>query len=144
MNSIAYLLIPVLVAAAAVLQARFMGTLDQTMGTAENVFITYAGGGLLAALFMLYLRGGNLGAWTGVPWYAFLPGVMGLVIVTGIGYTVPRLGFVVTFTVITVAQFALAALFDHFGLLGSDIRPVDGGRLVGIAVLLLGAWLVLR
>ncbi|MCB0037775.1 MAG: DMT family transporter [Anaerolineales bacterium] len=144
MNSIVYLLIPVLVAVAAVLQARFMGTLDQTMGTAENVFITYAGGGLLAALFMLYLRGGNLSAWTGVPWYAFLPGVMGLIIVTGIGFTVPRLGFVTTFTVITVIQFTLAALFDHFGLLGSDIRPLDGGRLVGIVVLLVGVWLILR
>lgn len=144
MNSIGYLLIPVLIATAAVLQARFMGTLDQTMGTAENVFITYGGGGLLAALFMLYLRGGNLTSWVNVPWYAFLAGVMGLIIVTGIGFTVPRLGFVTTFTLITVTQFTLAALFDHYGLLGSDIRPINGGRFVGIVVLLIGSWLVLR
>lgn len=145
MSSISFLLfVAVLTAVASVLQARFMGVMDQSMGTAESVFITYGLGGLLVGLFMLYLRGGNLSAGGALPWYVFTAGIMGLIIVGGIAYTVPRLGFVATFTVLTTTQFALAAVFDHFGLLGSDIRPLDSYRLLGVLILLVGAWLILR
>lgn len=145
MSSMSFLLfVAVMTAVASVLQARFMGAMDQSMGTAESVFITYGLGGLLVGLFMLYLRGGNLGAWGTLPWYVFTAGVMGLIIVSGIAYTVPRLGFVATFTVLTTTQFTLAAVFDHFGLLGSDVRPLDSYRLLGVLILLVGAWLILR
>jgi uncharacterized membrane protein YdcZ (DUF606 family) len=35
-------------------------------------------------------------------------------------------------------------LIDHFGLMGAAVRPVDSLRLLGIALLLVGAWLTLR
>ena len=145
MNNLGFVIfVAVLAGGAAVLQGRFMGNMDQAMGTWESVFITYGSGGLLVGLFMLYLRGGNLTLWQEVPWYSFFAGVMGLVIVSGIGYAVPRLGLVGTFTGFTAAQFILAAIFDHFGWLTTDIRPLGASQLMGMAILLLGAWLILR
>jgi transporter family-2 protein len=125
-------------------QAQMMGLLDKSIGTVEGVFITYAGGGLLISLVLIFMRGGNLGAWQGVPWYAYTSGALGLIIVGAIGYSAPRLGLVATFTIIVSCQFMVAALIDHFGLLGATIRPLDLSRLLGISLLLAGIWLTMR
>jgi transporter family-2 protein len=129
---------------AVTLQGQFMGLMDQGLGTRESVFITYASGGLLACLAMLVARGGNLAAWREVPWYALSAGVLGLLIVGTIGYTVPRLGLSTAFTVMVASQFIVAALLDHFGLLGAAPRPMELSRLAGVGVLILGVWLITR
>jgi transporter family-2 protein len=145
MTSLVFLIIIAVIGGVAVtLQGQFMGLMDQGMGTKESVFFTYAGGGLVVALIMLAARGGNLQAWGTVPWYTLTAGVLGLLIVGSIGYTVPRLGLAVAFTVIVAAQFVVAALIDHFGWLGADVRPVGLSRLAGVAVLILGVWLITR
>jgi transporter family-2 protein len=79
-----------------------------------------------------------------VPWYAYSSGALGLVIVGAIGYSAPRLGLVATFTIIVSAQFIVAALIDHFGVLGAATHPLDFSRMLGIALLLAGIWLTMR
>jgi len=125
-------------------QAQMMGLLDKSIGTLEGVFITYAGGGLLIALVMIFMRGGNLAAWQSVPWYAYSSGALGLIIVGTIGYSAPRLGLVATFTIIVSCQFIVAALIDHYGILGATTRPLDLSRILGISLLLAGIWLTMR
>ena len=129
---------------AVTLQGQFMGLMDQQMGTRESVFITYVSGGILIALIMLAARGGNLKAIQQVPWFAFSAGILGLVIVATIGYTVPRLGIAKAFTIIVAAQFLVAALIDHFGLMGAAVKPMDLSRLGGMACLVCGVWLMVR
>lgn len=129
---------------AAALQAQFTGVMDRGIGTIESVFITYGSGGLLVGLLMVAQRGGNLAGWQTVPWYVLSTGVLGLVIVGTIGYTVPRLGIVTAFTIIVATQFVLGALIDHFGLLGAQVRLLDLPRLAGVVVLLAGVWLIIR
>ncbi len=126
------------------LQGQFMGLIDKGIGTRESVFITYASGGILASIIILASRGGNLRSWQAVPWYALSAGVLGLVIVAAIGYTIPRLGLAKAFTVIVASQFLTVALLDHFGLMGAVIRPLDLSRLMGFGLLILGVWLIMR
>ncbi|MBW2470769.1 MAG: DMT family transporter, partial [Deltaproteobacteria bacterium] len=45
------------------LQGQFMGLLDRNLGTIASVFITYVSGGLIIALLLIALRGGNLKNW---------------------------------------------------------------------------------
>jgi transporter family-2 protein len=137
-------LFAVICGVAVTLQGQFMGLMDQSIGTRESMFITYAGGGLVVAVIMLAARGGNLRAWPAVPWYALTAGLLGLVIVGTIGYTVPRLGLAVAFTIIVAAQFIVAALIDHFGWLGAAVRPIGLSQLAGVALLILGVWLITR
>ena len=145
MNSYFALIIIAAIAGLTVaLQGQFMGLIDKAIGTKESVFITYASGGLLAAVAMLVSRGGNLRNWHEVPWYALGAGILGLVIVAAIGYTVPRLGLARAFTVIVATQFITIAIVDHFGLLGAAMRPLDFSRLLGFGVLTFGVWLIMR
>lgn len=145
MNGVYVLILVAAVGGIAVaVQAQFMGLMDKQIGTLGNMFITYGGGGLLIGLAMLANRGGNLAAWSGLPPYVLSSGALGLVIVGTIGYSAPRLGLVATLTVVVAAQFLAGALVDHFGVFGAAVRPLDLSRLAGMALLLLGTWMIVR
>jgi transporter family-2 protein len=126
------------------LQGQFMGLLDRFLGTLASVFVTYVGGGLIIALLMIALRGGNLKNWQSVPWYAFSSGILGMIIVGSIGYVVPRLGVAKGFMLTVVSQFLIASLIDHFGFFGATIRPMDMTRSFGLCFMLLGVWLAVK
>jgi bacterial/archaeal transporter family-2 protein len=145
MTSITSLIVLAVIGGIAVtLQGQFMGLMDKNLGTMESVFITYVSGGILVALTMAVARGGNLKALHTVPWYALGAGVVGLIIVGTIGYTVPRLGLSKAFTIIVAAQFLSASILDHYGLLGAAIRPMDLTRLGGMALLVVAVWLIVK
>jgi len=99
---------------------------------------------LIIGLIMLFLRGGNLGGWQTVPWYALLAGILGLVVVGILGFTAPRIGLVPTLTLFVASQFIVGAGVDHFGLLGAEVRSLDISRVSGMGVILFGIWLVVR
>lgn len=144
MNTTVLVILAIIGGIAVALQGHFMGIMDQRIGSKESVFITYASGGILAAVMMIAARGGHLNAWQNVPWYALTAGTLGLVIVGTIGYTVPRLGLTMAFTVIVASQLVVAVMLDHFGLLGAAVRTLDLPRITGLIFLILGVWLVLR
>lgn len=143
-DTLVLILVAVVGGTAITVQGQLMALIDQSIGTKASVFITYASGGLLVSLWMVFSGGGNLRAWQSVPWYAFSAGAWGLVIVGTISYVVPRLGLVIGFTVIVASQFIVAALIDHFGLLGATSRPLEWSRLLGLILLLIGIWLIIR
>lgn len=144
MNTVMLLVLAIVGGLAVALQGQFMGLMDQRLGTKESVCITYMGGGLLACVFVLVTRGLNLEAWQEVPWYAYSSGLLGLFIVGVIGYVVPRLGLAVGFTLIVASQFLLAALIDNCGLLGAEVRPLEPMKWVGLVLVLVGVWLMIR
>jgi transporter family-2 protein len=144
MSTIVVILVAIAGGVAIVLQGQATALMDQRAGTTVSVFVTYALGGAAIALAMLGLKGARLGDLRGAPWWVYLAGLFGLVIVGSIAYSVSRIGLVQTFTVLVVTQFVLSAAIDHFGLLGADVRQLSLVRLSGITLLLLGTWLVLR
>ena len=144
MNTAVLVILAVIGGIAVALQGHFIGIMDQRIGSKESVFITYASGGILAALIMIVSRGGHLNAWQNAPWYSFTAGALGLVIVGVIGYTVPRLGLTMAFTVLVASQLVVAVMLDHFGVLGATVRTMDLPRITGLVFLILGVWLVLR
>ena len=145
MENVAWLVSVAAVGGVAVaLQAQFMGAIDRGLGTLEAVFINYIGGGLLIGVVLLAMRGGNLAAWPSVPWYTLSVGIFGLVIVGTIGYSAPRLGLIAALTVVVAVQYITGALIEHYGLLGATPRVIDPGRLLGVACMLVGTWLLVR
>ncbi len=126
------------------LQGPLTSLMSGRIGVLESVFIVHIGGAILAAVPLIFIGGGNLGAWRTVPWYALGAGALGLVILTAVSYTIPRLGVAPTVTLIVVAQLILGAVLDHYGLLETHVHPIDLNRIVGIGVLLVGTWLMVR
>lgn len=134
----------VLCGVAVAVQAQFTGVMQRQMGTLESTFITYFSGGVVIGLVMLLARGGSLGAATGLPWYVYGAGLLGLVIIGTLSLSVGDLGLVPALVLITVSQFVVGAVINHFGLLGAVVDPIDLGKVAGFALLGMGTYLVLR
>jgi transporter family-2 protein len=54
------------------------------------------------------------------------------------------LGLAITLTIAVAAQFTIAAIIHHFGLLGVEQQPMNLSRLGGMAAILIGVWLMVR
>jgi len=145
-NTFFLIIIAVIGGFAVSVQGQFMGLMDKDMGTKESVFLTYALGGLIMLIYLL-LAPGNFSfkaLGNSVPWYVLGSGVLGLIIVSAISYTIPRLGLATAFTIVIAAQFLITALIEHFGWLGAPAVPIQWGRLFGFISIVLGVWLVAK
>ncbi len=125
------------------LQSQMLGALDARLGTLAAGSLTFLSGGLVGLVLLVALRP-DLSAWREVPWWAWLGGVAGLVLVSGLAFAVPRIGITPTLTIIIGAQLAVAVVLEQFGWLGAIQRSADPTRLAGLALVALGAWLVIR
>ena len=90
------------------------------------------------------MSGGRLAAWRTVPPYALAAGALGVLFISAISYTIPRIGVATSVALLLTAQLSLAALLDHQGWLGTAVRSFDASRMAGLVLLLVGSWLVLR
>ena len=145
MNVVALAIIVGLLGGLAVsFQNPLAGMLGDRIGAIESAFIIHLGGLVLASIVLLPMRGGNLGAWHTAPWYALTAGVLGVILIASLSYTIPRLGVTATVTLIVLAQLTIGAVLDHFGLLGVSVRTFDLRRAFGIVALFAGTWSMLR
>lgn len=79
-----------------------------------------------------------------VPWWVFLAGLIGLVFVLAGVSIAPVTGALVFIVCVIAGQLVGALITDHFGLFGIAVRHVTPARLVGLALVLSGAFLVQR
>jgi len=129
---------------AAALQATLASLMGQRVGSMASVFIVHIGGTLLAGALLLGQGGGNIAQWRTVPWYALGAGTLGVGILSAINYAIPRLGVGTTITLFVAAQLTVGVVVDHLGLFGTEVRPFDVARTLGVASLLFGTWLMVR
>lgn len=137
------MLIAIAAGIAVALQGQFMAVMNRTVGTATSVVITYGIGAIVAVLFWITRRDAHTPV-RDIPWYAWMAGALGLIIVGGIGYAAPRLGLSRTIIITIAAQLAAAMLIDHFGLFSAEPRGLDVTRAIGFALTIGGAWLIVK
>jgi bacterial/archaeal transporter family-2 protein len=71
-------------------------------------------------------------------------GLAGAIFVASIVWTVRALG-VGGLTAVTIAgQLGVAIVIDHYGWLGVEKSPITAAKLLGVALLAVGTWLVIR
>jgi transporter family-2 protein len=128
---------------AVAVQASLAGVITEKLGVIENAVIVFGGGFLVALLLLLISNDSRIRNWQSLPWYAFLAGPLGVVIITSIGYTTPKIGLAGSLTLIIVSQLIIGVLFDHFGWLGTQ-QTLDISRVLGMLLLFIGTWIVLR
>jgi transporter family-2 protein len=126
------------------LQSPLASMITQRLGMMESIFIIHIGGALLILIPLLFYRGGNLGNWRSLPWYALGAGAMGLIVVGGVSFMIPRVGVATSITLIIAGQLVISSVLDHYGLLGVQLRPMDIQRAFGLLIVFVGAWLTVR
>ena len=128
------------------LQAPINGMLGRTVGNLAAASVSFAIGlAVLVAITVVAGGGfGQVGELGSLSWYYLLGGVLGAVYVTTVLITVNDLG-AGSVTAATIAgQLTMSVLIDRAGVLGLPERGLTTQRLLGIALLSVGAFLVVR
>ncbi len=79
-----------------------------------------------------------------VPWWAWAGGAFGTVFVGLSMLTLPALGGATYVALLVAGQMIAALALDHFGWLGVAQRSIDMSRLLGVAFLVGGVFLIRR
>jgi bacterial/archaeal transporter family-2 protein len=72
------------------------------------------------------------------PWHLFLGGLFVAFYVLSVTWVAPRFGLGNAIFFVLMGQMLSATTIDHFGLFGAMVKPVDVGRLVGLALMAIG------
>lgn len=128
------------------LQAPVNSMLGRAVGTWQAAFVSFAIGTIaLAAIAALATGGlGQVSAVRNVSWVYLTGGLLGAAYVTTILVTVRTLGAGGVVAATIAGQLAVSVVVDHFGLIGVTKQPVTLGRVVGVLLLGLGTYLVVR
>lgn len=127
-------------------QVAVMARLGERVGTFAALAFATAITALLAGAILLVVRQ-SLGGYASAarqPVWLWIGGVMGLFIVLTITFAGSRLGTAATVGILIAGQLAMGAVIDRFGFFGSERIPLHWPRLLGIALLFVGAALSLR
>ena len=118
--------------------------LGRSIGDLRAVVVNFLVGGLAVAAVALVI-GGGLGGLSGDPvrWH-YLGGLAGAGFVTVAVFTVRPLGVTRQTAAIIVGQLSMAAVVDHYGLLGVQVRPLTAAHAGGIGLLAAGVAILAR
>jgi transporter family-2 protein len=127
------------------LQPAINAGLGRATGNVAAAFVSFAVGAvLLAALMGLSGQAGGLTSTFDVPWHYLLGGVLGaawvftaLALVSSIGA-----GGVAAATI--TGQLTASIAIDRLGVLGLEEAPIPLERVLGVALLLAGTYLIVR
>jgi transporter family-2 protein len=127
-------------------QVAMMSRLGERIGVLEALaFSTALTAGLaLVILVLAHHSVAGFGRAFHQPWWMLLGGVMGLLIVFTVTYAGPRIGVAATVGILIAGQLAMGAAIDRWGLFGSERIALHWPRLLGLALLAVGAALSLR
>ncbi len=98
---------------------------------------------LLLILIIIFPSTANLKNLPGMSeWYLYIGGVLGVAILAAPIFLIPRIGATSTLTAFVVGQLFLALIIDHFGLFSFPKIEINLIRIMGLILLVLGAFLI--
>jgi transporter family-2 protein len=144
MPNLLYLAIAALSGAAMALQGTLNTALGKIVGTWESTLVVHVVG-TVASLLVIIILGlgfGSLGKMGNVPWYAYLGGILNVVIIYAVVRSMSQIGVGNATTAIITAQLVTALIIDCTGVFGMKKLPFHYIDLLGIALLVAGARII--
>jgi len=86
--------------------------------------------------FLSVIRGSTLNI-------LILAGLLGIAIISGAAYALPRIGVAAGLAAVIVGQMVVAIIVDSLALVGGQPIPLSWIRIGGLALLGLGTWMIL-
>lgn len=127
--------------------------IQPSVNSAFSNFVSAKGSALfsfsvgMVILFLLNAASGTLSDLRGVmaaPWYLWSGGLLGVFIVYTLIEVLPKIGAGAMLSLLVAFQLITGMVIDHFGWLGTEVIPIDGIRITGVILLLIGVKLIIR
>jgi transporter family-2 protein len=128
------------------LQAPVNSMLGRAVGTWQAAFVSFAIGTVALACIAALATGGlgQVAEVRHVSWYYLTGGLLGAAYVTTILVTVRTLGAGGLVAATIAGQLAVSVVVDHLGLVGVAKHPITLEKIVGVALLAAGTYLIVR
>lgn len=127
------------------LQAPINAGLGRSTGSLAAALVSFAVGTVaLTAIVVLSGKAGGLGSASDVSWYYLIGGLLGAVYVTNALIAVAAIGAGGVAAATITGQLVASVTIDRLGLFGLEEVPLSPERLLGVALLLAGTFLVVR
>ena len=127
------------------LQPAVNAGLGRATGNLAAALVSFVVGTLLlTALVGVSGQGGGLGSTFDVPWYYLLDGALGAAYVFTALVTVSSIGAGGVAAATITGQLTFSVLLDRLGVLGLEETPITLERVLGVALLLAGTYLIVR
>ncbi|MGI8911051.1 MAG: DMT family transporter [Rubrobacteraceae bacterium] len=97
---------------------------------------------LVAAALVVDRHVPEISAVTASPWWSWIGGLLGAAFVLASIILTPRLGAATTVGLFLAGQMIASIVIDHFGLLRVAVHEASIPRILGLALVLLGVFLV--
>lgn len=75
-------------------------------------------------------------------WWMWLGGLMGSFFIMSVIFVAPKIGPTKLFGLLIASQLVFSVVVDHFGWMGFEVQPITVRRVIGITLLIAGAFLV--
>ncbi|PRX27738.1 transporter family-2 protein [Orenia metallireducens] len=144
MEGIIFIIVAAVSGLAMAIQGSLNSVLGKVVGQLEATFVVHIIATVLVALLLFALSLGK-GDWSQLaeaPWYTYLGGLLNVIILYGVIYSIPHLGVANATTAIVAGQVLTAVLVDHFGLFGLEKIEFHWIQLVGLLLLAVGVKLL--
>jgi len=132
------------------MQPAFNGQLADQLGSPlRAALVNFTAGALImlsvVSLFLLRTGAPSMERLAAVPAHLWIVGgALGAIFVSTATWATPKIGAGAFFAALYAGQLVMALALDHFGLLGLEQKPATLMRIIGVPVLLLGAWMIVR
>ena len=138
-------LLTALVGGLIALQAPINAGLGRATGSLPAALVSFVCGTLILILLVI-LTGhtSGLGSTFNVPWYYLVGGLLGAAYVTVALISVSTIGAGGVAAATITGQLTTAVVIDRLGILGLERTSLSASRLIGVGLLLLGTFLIVR
>jgi bacterial/archaeal transporter family-2 protein len=127
------------------MQAPINSGLGKAVGTWAAASISFlVGTAALLLIAAINASDVHLSGTGGLAWYYFTGGLLGAAYVSTVLVSVRTLGAGGVTAATIAGQLSTAVVIDRLGILGLTQKPLSLGRIVGVALLALGVFLIVR
>ncbi len=144
MSLMFYVIVAVAVGIAGALQVLVNSSLNRSAGLPLTTLVVNVTATVTILVIYLVFSRESPAVLKNADWYSYLGGVLGVIIVMGSTYLIPKLGITSASSIIIVTQLFFAMVADHFGMFGIRHIPVDPVRIAALLLMIAGIYLFFK
>ncbi|PTK91928.1 DMT family transporter [Staphylococcus gallinarum] len=124
------------------IEGSIYAVLGDHIGKLESSLYNFAVGSIILAIALLFLGKGTLSYTVRAPKWELTGGLLGVVYLTVLVFAIPVIGVGLAMGSVVVGQMIMSAIIEHYGLLGSEKKPLRIEKIIAIILMIIALTLI--